>query len=71
MIDLSELCIVEGRSAWVIFADCVCLDFDGFFFIFDKSTSVVSLCVVYTGIYYIYIIVCVKNALLFIFRQCV
>ena len=28
-IDLSDLCIQEGVSSWVIYADLVCLNYDG------------------------------------------
>ena len=29
MVDLSELCISEGKAVWVLYADIVCLTDDG------------------------------------------
>ena len=29
MLDLSQLCISEGRAVWVLYADMVCLNDDG------------------------------------------
>jgi len=29
VVELSELCIRSGSSVWVVYADCLCLDYDG------------------------------------------
>lgn len=29
VLSLDDLCIVEGKSAWVLYADILCLDYDG------------------------------------------